>query len=522
MCPRPWPPKFYLMNSTFESLFIEIGFKTGECLTVGTIYRPPSSNLKKFNKDIESKILHKLNNTNLIISGDLNINLLSEITEANLQFAQIMSNKNLQNIISYPTRRVTSLINGQSSESVSIIDQTWTNISELPKSFVIEYHLTDHYPIVCSMNRYRNSDRKSFSYRFFSEEASKIFIKRFNSFAQSFEVSNLSNVEERFKLLIDFLTDLINELFPIISRTCKLKNIKSPWISKDLQKCIDKKYTIYRKYKRGLLPIITYKTYRNKLNKTLNLAKRIYYFKQFSQNLTSKELWNKLNKIIKPCKESNNIKLKCTEIESEDPLIIGDIMNDHFLSYNPPLIATSTDPILNVNSNPHCFFLTPTTPAEISELIRSMKGNSYNKSALPTRLLKLINSDLSIVLSKLFDLCLVKGEFPDCLKIAQISPIHKKDSKLDFKNYRPISILNPIAKLLEGILYRRLYSFFDTFNLITKSQFGFQRGKGTNDAALNLLYLINKAHSDNIPLVSVFLDLSKAFDSINHTYNSPQ
>ena len=103
--------------------------------------------------------------------------------------------------------------------------------------------------------------------------------------------------------------------------------------------------------------------------------------------MTSKSLWNKLNKIIKPCKESHNLKLKCTEIESDDPLTIGDIMNDNFLAYNPPLITASTDPILN----PHCFFLIPTTPAKISELIRSMKGNSYNKSTLPTRLLKLIN-----------------------------------------------------------------------------------------------------------------------------------
>ena len=146
-----------------------------------------------------------------------------------------------------------------------------------------------------------------------------------------------------------------------------------------------------------------------------------------------------------------------------------------------------------------------------------MKGNSFKNSALPTRLLKIIHIDMGELLSKLFDLCFVKGEFPDCLKTAQITPIHKKGSKFDHKNYRPISILNPLAKLLERVLYKRLYYFFVSFNLISSYQFGFQRGKGTDDAALNLLYLINKAHSENIPLLTVFLDLSKAFDSINHS-----
>ena len=113
-----------------------------------------------------------------------------------------------------------------------------------------------------------------------------------------------------------------------------------------------------------------------------------------------------------------------------------------------------------------------------------------------------------------------KRGIPRLPKITQIISMHKKDSKLDFKNYRPISILNPIAKLLESIIYRRLYSFFGTFNLVTKSQFGFQHGKGTNDAALNLLYLINKAHSNNIPLLAVFLDLSNAFDSISTQFSS--
>ena len=114
----------------------------------------------------------------------------------------------------------------------------------------------------------------------------------------------------------------------------------------------------------GLLPITTYNRYRNKLNKTLNLAKRNYFFKQFAENLSSKQLWNKLNKILKPCKEPNFMKLKIDNVETEDSFDIGNILNDFFLSPPTPSKISSYDPLVNTISNPHNLFLTPTTPAK--------------------------------------------------------------------------------------------------------------------------------------------------------------
>ena len=324
-----------LMTKCIESLFLQVTFNDGKKLTLGTIYRPPSSSLTRFNNELEAKILNKLPSSNLLIAGDLNINLLADVNDNNLRFVQIMNNNNLQNLISSPTRKVESMINGKLTESVSIIDHIWTNLPELPKSFVIQYHLTDHFPIACSINIYKNTDKKTIVFRSFSDENCRIFSERFHYFCENFEILPNSDINELFMKLINFLTDLINELFPIKTRNCKLKSIKSPWICKKLQLCIDKKISIYRGYKSGRLPITTYKNYRNMLNKALNLAKRQHFFNQFSENLSSKDLWNKLNKIIKPCKESIDLKLKSAEFESDDPDTISNFLNEFFLSYNP-------------------------------------------------------------------------------------------------------------------------------------------------------------------------------------------
>ena len=74
---------------------------------------------------------------------------------------------------------------------------------------------------------------------------------------------------------------------------------------------------------------------------------------------------------------------------------------------------------------------------------------------------------------------LTSGVFPSALKIAKIVPIHKKDSTLDFSNYRPISILSNLDKILEKIVYTRIFKFFDNNNLFCPLQFGFRQNYST-------------------------------------------
>ena len=101
------------------------------------------------------------------------------------------------------------------------------------------------------------------------------------------------------------------------------------------------------------------------------------------------------------------------------------------------------------------------------------------------------------------------GVFPSVLKTTKVVPVFKKDSKLDYSNYCPISLLSNIEKILEKLMYKRLYTFLNN-NIIYNVQFGFRQQYSTSHEN------IRKALSDGNIYCGVFMDLQKAFDTVDH------
>ena len=108
------------------------------------------------------------------------------------------------------------------------------------------------------------------------------------------------------------------------------------------------------------------------------------------------------------------------------------------------------------------------------------------------------------------------GVFPSVLKTAKVVPVFKKDSKLNYSNYRPISLLSNIEKILEKLMYKRLYAFLDYNNIIYDLQFGFRQQYSTSHALINITENIRKALDDANIGCGVFVDLQKAFDTADH------
>ena len=108
------------------------------------------------------------------------------------------------------------------------------------------------------------------------------------------------------------------------------------------------------------------------------------------------------------------------------------------------------------------------------------------------------------------------GVFPSVLKTAKVVPVFKKDSKLDYRNYRPISLLSNIEKILEKLMYKRLYAFLNNNNIIYNLQFGFRQQYSTSHALINITENIRKALDDGNVRCGVFVDLQKAFDTVDH------
>ena len=123
---------------------------------------------------------------------------------------------------------------------------------------------------------------------------------------------------------------------------------------------------------------------------------------------------------------------------------------------------------------------------------------------------------LSVYLSELFNLCVNEETYPDSLKIAEVISIFKAGDRNKTTNYRPISILSQFNKIFEILLYTQLYSYLTKYNLLSDQQFGFRKNFSSS-LAISKLYddLLNNIDQGLLYTCSIFLDLRKAFDTVN-------
>lgn len=164
------------------------------------------------------------------------------------------------------------------------------------------------------------------------------------------------------------------------------------------------------------------------------------------------------------------------------------------------------------------FALFPVTPDEIETEINNLNpSKSTGPHGIPTKLLQILKCLLSQPLAYLFNYSFSYGIVPDKLKIARVIPVFKKGSRVTFCNYRPISLLSVLSKILEKLMYNRLMTFLDNNQILFDRQFGFRSKHSTSHAILLITDRIQKAIEKRHYSCGIFLDFSKAFDTVNHS-----
>ena len=159
-------------------------------------------------------------------------------------------------------------------------------------------------------------------------------------------------------------------------------------------------------------------------------------------------------------------------------------------------------------------FFEDTTVDEVNETVATFSNEK--SSDIPIIVVKHCLPILAPTLVKSYNKCMQIGSFPENLKNGRITPIHKKGPKDNIENYRPISILPILGKIFEKILYKRMYNFLCSKNILSNTQFGFRRDHSTSHAIHHSVNFINKSHRHNKHVIRIFIDLSKAFDTIDH------
>ena len=170
-----------------------------------------------------------------------------------------------------------------------------------------------------------------------------------------------------------------------------------------------------------------------------------------------------------------------------------------------------------IPQNQQTMFTTPTSKFEIERIIGNlMSKNSSGFDEVSNKILKGITSGISTPLSILINKSLTEGIFPTEMKKADTIPLYKNKDKNDKNNYRPISLLLTLSKVLEKVMYKRTYNFLNNSGQFFNSQYGFRTGHSCQEAIAELVGEIARNNDMGCHTIGVFLDLSKAFDTLEH------
>jgi hypothetical protein len=362
---------------------------------------------------------------------------------------------------------------------------------------------------------------------------SKSNIIKFNQDLSSVDwrpIYSISNPTDALGYLLSQITVIHNTNFPFIVINKKQKNVNNKkWITSALIKSINTKCKLYKKWikSKKISDQNKYKNYAKLLRKTLNLAEKKYYSELFdSKSSDYKTVWKNINSLLNS-KQSNFSDIKGVISDGvlvDQPQLMADCFNTYFNKIGDLLCNNNRDGLTCVNfssflSAPrqNSFYCSNITLFELREIILKLKLSKTSVgNCISSSLLKDCIDCVAPPLLHIFNSSFVQGIFPDQLKLSRIIPVFKKGSKTDLSNYRPISITSPLAKILERLMHSRIIKFVEKYNILYDFQFGFRGGYSTS---LALIDVINMIHSDtyaNNYVLGIFMDLKKAFDSVNH------
>ncbi len=182
-----------------------------------------------------------------------------------------------------------------------------------------------------------------------------------------------------------------------------------------------------------------------------------------------------------------------------------------------PSLTQDLQPTRSTAQTP-IFSFCPLTEAEVSKLLLSSHPTTYPLDPIPSHLFQAISSTLLPALTHIINTSLLTGIFPTAFNQARVTPLLKKPTLNTslLENYRPVSLLPFIAKTLERVVFNQVSLFLSQNNKLDAKQSGFRSGHSTETALLSVTEALRIAKADSKSSVLILLDLSAAFDTVNH------
>ena len=315
--------------------------------------------------------------------------------------------------------------------------------------------------------------------------------------------------------------------FPV--KTYRLKKrdtIRQPWMTTALLRSCKTKSRLYKTYIKSPSEVNRRKfvTYRNIFKRIRKAAERQYYATRLVEcenNLH--ETWRIIKTLLHGCGSTAlPDSIYIGDIESKDKNLIANKFNEYFTELGPKLAAnviptgTSFNDYLK-NPIPSSIGIELTSPDEIVSIAKGLRTtHSEGTDGIDPKIAKHSIETIKSPLAAIINCSLTTGVIPYSLKTAKVVPIFKSGDRQHISNYRPISVLPYFSKFFEKVMHERIMSYITAKNILYNGQFGFRKGLSTHMAVLEMCDKITEARDNNQFSIGVFLDLSKAFDTVDH------
>ena len=505
-----------LERNDVECIVLEIIFKCSKPILTCHIYRHPSCRVEW--KDNFEELVDKMysEDKEIIIMGDINRDLMN--MSINKDWSEFISSIGLEQLVNQPTRIT--------KNSKTLIDHVYSSMPEtIVRVSVPHIGNSDHFPVF--ITRKICKKHKSRTHEF-------INFRNFRNFNESQFCHELSNIDWSELFVCESVDDclevwqtkflaIVDAHMPLQTKRVKRK-YQPAWFTSDIADAIkmrdifssDKKSHEYKSKRNLVLRLIRESrksTYEKRIEDGQNNPKTIWgIFKEFGSSKNNSEMSRSTNLSV-------NDKLITDEIE------VANAFNNFFVTVAQKLkdpIATSNFEYLieyvNTKVPPENYFSIPLIAQH--NVLKHLKRLNVSKSTgldhIGPRLLKISAPYISEPLTTLINMSILQASFPNTWKTAKVKPLFKKGDETLVDNYRPISILPTLSKLIEKHVHDAMISHLNNFNLLHNTQSGFRRNHSTESALLHLRENWLNAVNDGKMVGTLLVDFKKAFDLVDH------
>ena len=340
---------------------------------------------------------------------------------------------------------------------------------------------------------------------------------------------------ESYKVIIENLSEAYEETYP--KKTMRFRRDRhkiKKWMTDEILDTIKEKDAVFVAKKKAKKLSPTFFEYKEKLkvlekkiDSDIREAKQNYYKEQITENINNiKSTWKIINEILNKANIKSNFPpfFLLNEKKITDKANIANEFNKYFATIGKVLADQIKKPDISfeayLKNKPNTILnFNPINEEDILKIIQNMESKkSSGNDNIPCFIIKDLANELAPALVTAINKSLASGVFPNLLKIAKVIPLYKnKGPNTLFENWRPISLLPALSKIYERVIYNQIYNYFTTNSLFANNQYGFRKCSSTEYAILEFQDKIKKILDARQTPFAVYLDLSKAFDTIDHS-----